>query len=500
MPHAPSPQQRAVYQWVRTGSGNALILAVAGSGKTTTLLNAASMMDGYVSLAAYNKKIAMEITAKIKKAGLSRNIQAGTFHSFGFRNWRRVAPKVEVDGKKVKNLMGKARVPDALTEFCNKLVSMAKQHAVGVLCEVSDYRVWLELVDHYDIIDLLTTDDPHAVQDGVGYAQALLKLSVDQDADYVDYDDMIYAPLVHGVSVWQSDWLLVDEAQDTNPARLALAKRMLRPGGRAIFVGDPQQAIYGFAGARNDSLDTIRKDFNCTELPLTVTYRCPKSVVQLARTWVRHITAHDSAPEGTVAHLTGAQFDQLPAEQFTTDAAMLCRNTAPLVDTAYRLIRRGIACHVEGKAIGAGLIKLLSRWKTNDLEALYTAMDTYRQRELAKFLIKGQEQKAEALSDKIETLRVLAEALPEGSTVSDLRQQIRNIFGDTPEDQPAESFTLSTVHKSKGREWKTVYLLDRMALMPSKYARQDWQIEQEYNLIYVAVTRSMDTLIEVTRT
>ena len=73
---------------------------------------------------------------------------------------------------------------------------------------------------------------------------------------------------------------------------------------------------------------------------------------------------------------------------------------------------------------------------------------------------------------------------------------IRGLFEDTT--GPQQVLTLSTVHKSKGREWSHVVLWGRNAFMPSKYARKDWQADQEKNLMYVAVTRAMCRLTEVT--
>jgi superfamily I DNA/RNA helicase len=58
--------------------------------------------------------------------------------------------------------------------------------------------------------------------------------------------------------------------------------------------------------------------------------------------------------------------------------------------------------------------------------------------------------------------------------------------------------TLCSVHKAKGLEWNRVYILGRDSLMPSKFARQKWQMDQELNLIYVAVTRAKAELIEAT--
>src|SRR5262249_35953012 len=109
-----------------------------------------------------------------------------------------------------------------------------------------------------------------------------------------------YMPLVSQMFIYQQDWVLVDEAQDTNASRRAFVAKLLKPTGRSIWVGDPAQAIYGFTGADSKSLDTIRERFNAQLLNLTVTYRCPKQIVKKAQQWVKHIEAHESAPEGTI--------------------------------------------------------------------------------------------------------------------------------------------------------------------------------------------------------
>lgn len=509
MGHPPSPQQRAAYRWVRDGKGNLILIAVAGAGKTTTVLNMSTMMGGHVAYCAYNTKIADEIKAKLKAANIPSRIQAGTFHSFGFRNWRKMAPKVEVKKDKIEDLILPAlKVPEELQEFVTDLVSLGKQRAFGVLTPVDDAGAWMDIVDHYDVAESLPTDkykgrddqiSDQLIEDGIGYAMLALKRSFELDEQIIDFDDMILAPLVHNARIWQNNWICVDEAQDTNPARRELARRMLERNGRAVFVGDPAQAIYGFTGADNDSLDIIKKEFKCQELPLTVTYRCPKSVVAMAQHWVKHIIAHDSAPEGVVTSIKDEDFSKLPPEMFTPAAAMLCRTTAPLVAQAYGLIRRGIACHVEGKAIGAGLLNLIGKWKTNDLDTLVTKLDAFWKKECAKYIEKKQEDKAERLTDNVETIKVIIGALQAEATVADLRDQIRKLFGDTPDGKVPVNFTLSTVHKSKGREWDTVYLYDRMGLMPSKFARQAWQQQQENNLIYVAITRAKNALVEVVK-
>ncbi len=118
--------------------------------------------------------------------------------------------------------------------------------------------------------------------------------------DKIDFEDMVYLPLILKCRFWRHGVVMIDEAQDTNPARRALVRALVRKGGRVIAVGDRRQAIYGFTGADADALDLIKADFNCIEFPLTITYRCPKNVVAFAQQWVSHISADETAPEGSV--------------------------------------------------------------------------------------------------------------------------------------------------------------------------------------------------------
>ncbi len=334
-----------------------------------------------------------------------------------------------------------------------------------------------------------------------------MKFSNERAPDLIDFDDMIYLPVVNkSMRVWQNDWLQCDECQDTNNARRALARKMLRPGGRAVFVGDPAQSVYGFVGADCDAMELIKKDFGCIELPLTISYRCPRSVVREAQALVSHIEASDTAPEGVVrscrqadllptvqpGEINGNRATRIPpVETLTAQDAILCRKTAPLVSLAFALIRAGMPCHVEGREIGAGLIALTKRWKgIKTATALRTKLEEYRDRETAKLMAKGAETRAEALADRVECLLVLSEGC---DTVACIQEKVERLFADG-----APTLTLSTCHRAKGREWSRVFILGRYEYMPSPWARQEWQIEQERNLIYVAITRAKHELVYAT--
>jgi DNA helicase-2/ATP-dependent DNA helicase PcrA len=487
-----SPQQQAYFDWVETGRGSAFLEAVAGAGKTTTLVKGCSQIissaKSRISVAAamYNKKNATDFQNKLAEAEITpMQVRAGTFHSFGFAAWRYVHKNVQVDDRiKRDRLANTLTVPRHLETFTFNLVSLAKQAGIGAIADASNLQHWWDIVEHHDLdLELENAED---TKEGIRWAYKVLKTSRDIAHEIIDFDDMIYMPIATNCRVWQNDWVLVDEAQDTNPARRALAKKMLKPGGRAVFVGDRHQAIYGFTGADNDAVDVIIREFGCCELPLTTTYRCPKAVVKKAQEVVSHIVAHETAPEGVVRQI---DLGELQAQCLRASDAILCRNTAPLVSLAYTLIKAGTACHVEGKSIGEGLKKLIGRWKTNNIAVFRDAVTNWREKRVSKLMKEGKEAMADKVNDQVDTVLAIADGCADVET---LRSKIDTLFQD---DTP--TLTLSTVHKAKGREWDRVFVLGANLYMPSKYARQDWQLQQEDNLVYVAYTRSKAELVSI---
>lgn len=494
-PFTPSVQQADFFGWVSTGSGSCVLEAVAGAGKTTTLVHALSLMKGDVFFGAYNKAIAEEIRSRVRPVAGAK-IDVSTFHAAGFRFWRRAAPNVKVEGAKCRNIYrdafsGPNPALRPLEACVLQLVSLAKQAGFGVL--VTETReAWAQIVDHFDIEiprDTLRGTDQSAA--AIDMASRVLRISNETCAAVIDFDDMIYAPLLHNARVWAHDWVLVDEAQDTNATRRALALRMLKRGGRLVAVGDPHQAIYGFTGADSDALDLIGAAVNARRLPLTVTYRCPKKVVEFAQGWVSHITAHESAPEGVVRN---APLNALATEARPGDA-VLCRFTAPLVTHVYSLIAAGVPARIEGREIGEGLKALATRWKTESLAKLESYLEAFVESEGAKLRAKEKESKAAALEDKVTCLRVLMERVRKADPkagVAALLAEIDNLFADTAEGTPRPQVTFSTIHKAKGREWGRVVWLETGA---SPWARKAWELAQEDNLCYVAATRAKSELV-----
>ncbi len=502
MTFQPSPQQAAFLERaVMEPSQSIILVAVAGAGKTTTILRAVRIMSGSSAILAYNKKIAEEIKAKLKRDGVDwKKAEGGTVHSFGLRALTKMFPKLKgqpADSHKVGDLCAlmieTGEIPPTIAPLSAavcELVSFAKQRAIGVIEDIDAEKPWMDIIEHFNVLD--NEQLPRAMG-VIAAARGLLKKS-NALTEKIDFDDMVYLPLIYSAPFWQYDNVVIDEAQDTNPARRELVKRMVKRGGRVIAVGDPCQGIYGFTGADNDALDIIKQTFNCVEMPLTVTFRCPKEIVKFAKRWVNHIEAHESAPDGKISFSSFE--DLLLRKDLDQDAAILCRNTKPLVKAAFAMIRARIPCRIEGREVGKSLKALATRWSSiKTLNALETKLETWQEREVAKARAKRSETLVQQIEDKVDTLKVIMQRVREEgrNDIDSVVRYIDQLFGDNVTGM----ITLSTIHKSKGREWKRVFWLDRINTCPSPYAKQAWESQQEINLQYVAATRSMSELIEV---
>lgn len=496
-----SEQQQAFLDWCEKGSGSCVLVAVAGAGKTTVLIEGGRRIRGQVAYVAYNKDIVKETEEKLKKKGIDwKKMQAKTAHSFGWgafkkaRGWSNDEATNHIDKHKVDSILNglmddkhplKAQQPGMV-----KLISLAKQSMFGMLKPIESYDAWEEMAEHYDVFD--DDDQPIAIRDVIDMCILALKASKN-DLDRVDYDDMIYMPLIHKMRFWRFQNVFIDESQDTNAARRALVRAMLMPNGRVAAVGDPHQGIYGFTGADADALQLIAKDFNCKWLNLTITYRCPKTVVTFAQRWVSHITAAETAPEGAVSATTMDDF--FKRNDLGAGSAVLCRLNKPLVSLAFQLIRRRIPCRIEGRDIAESLQKLMRRWKVKTLNQLEAKIENYLEAEKTKLLAKKKEDKLAQVEDTVETIRVIIDQCrKEGKhSIDEAVEYVGELFGD----RVTGMMVLSSIHKAKGREWENVFWLDRANTCPSPWARQAWQVEQENNLCYVAATRAKEQLVEL---
>ena len=492
-------QQVALFTWADQETGSCNLIARAGTGKSTTIVELAKRLPSNqkIFLGAFNKSIAEELKAKITRP----NVMASTMHSLGFQLWRSIAKgKSEIDAKKVAGIVKRMNLFPFDTKTRGILISAveyAQQAGFGLRgLDYTEDANWTQIFDHYDLWDELTGSvSPERILKACSevYDESL---TMCQEKDpIINFNEMVIAPLLFSDGPQPMyDWVLGDEWQDANFVRRKLMAHVLKPGGRAVFVGDNFQSIYGFAGAAVDSLDMTKKEFGCIELPLSITYRCPKSVVTLAQTLVPDIQAHESAPEGVVREIKDAKFWE---EDFRETDVILCRNTRPLIGVAKRLRKMGVPCVVEG-ANGKSLIALASRWGEDiQIGQMEKHLHEYVGMQIAKWEAKNRLDKSEGIQERRDCLLDIASELEEFDSVKNLVKHIERMFGEQFGEDTRRILRLCTIHRVKGREWDRVFLLGRNLYMPSKWAKKDWEQFQENCLQYVAWTRTKRELVEV---
>jgi DNA helicase-2/ATP-dependent DNA helicase PcrA len=224
-----SAQQQAVIDFGVNSTESCVVEAVAGSGKTTTLMGlikAVTEAGEVVIYIVFNKKNADEAKEKFADLGIVYPNECCTVHSAGFKALRNTFRNLTVDGSKVYNIIKAKYGFYAHAGIVQQLVSYAKQAAIGVLSPIDDRDAYRELLSHHNVIDEQFQGDD--VEVAITRAIEVL-IHNNKDTKVIDFDDQIYLCLVHPCKFTQYDVVIIDEAQDTNVCRREIAKRMMKP-------------------------------------------------------------------------------------------------------------------------------------------------------------------------------------------------------------------------------------------------------------------------------
>lgn len=476
----PTVQQEAIFEWVRRNrtvrGAHLVVQAGPGAGKTTTIEGIVENIPASdrTLVCPFNK----DITEVLKERLPERyNLWVQTLHSHGLSriNYDRRQAGEEraiVDGDKVKGIIAEFITDEFQFRTrrgrISKLVSLVK----NTMARRPDLE---EVCDRHGI-----ECDP----EDIDLVKPILR-RCRQDAR-VDFDDMIWIPVVNKLSSAPFRWVIVDESQDLNQCQIELILSAVAHGGHVICVGDPHQSIYGFRGADTEAMDRIIERLDADLLPLSVTFRCPTSVVELAQTVMPELEARPGAPEGEVRRVGAEDF----LSEVETGDMVLCRTNAPIITPVLELLRAGRKANIRGRDIKVGLIALVERQEVFRLSELIDKLSDWCVREVARAMAQEKERKARMIQDRTSTIFALCDGL---STVPQLLDRIRTIFSD----ESGDGVIFSTVHRAKGLESDRVFLL-RPDLLPLRFKNmQDWQVDEETNIQFVAWTRAASELIFV---
>lgn len=498
----PSKYQLDVFDFVKNGSGNAVVNAVAGSGKTTTIVESLSMINPKYSIdfIAFNKAIVEELKKKVPSY-----VNVKTFHSKGLGCIKATFANMKLDkGKFYKHAQNN------LDEYIKE--NFSKKEANIVLNEYRDFvdtlrnngivlPTRLTKKKIIAIIEELTKTvngfEYEYIETFEDYTRALhLLRDMTDDTDVFDFLDMIYLPIAKEEirkSIIPSDIVYLDEAQDCNITQQKFLDLIVKPvTGRFIAVGDPNQAIYGFAGADINSFNKLKSRPNTLTLPLSTCYRCGKSQVKYANAFVPIIEAFEKNEEGI---LTDGNVDDAISGDL-----VLSRLNRNLVSQFFKFLAQRKKAFIKGKDIGENLTKLIIKSDAKDVKEF----EVFLSKELNKIKLKleikaGRLISEEQFQDSTEYQHFIEKGdcikqiysfyQKELKSFQDLIEKIEDIFKDK-----GDGITLSTVHKAKGLENDRVYIMEAWQF-PAFFAKEKHELEQEQNLYYVAITRAKKELI-----
>lgn len=460
-----SEQEAAISHCTPTDHPNLMLNALAGTGKSATL----KLIDKHSKIhpalyLVFNKRNADEA----KASGEFRSTTVvKTFNALGHGIWAgAIAPKLVLDKSKSRTLwrqmvddMTRAEASAAWREYGVVMDGIEKAKSLGYVpksCKLP-HKSLINATDLHNAMDEKPNDVASELIDDL-----LLESIKSAYQGIIDFNDQIYMPALFGGTFPKFPRVMVDEYQDQSPINHAMLVRLVKD--RLIGVGDPYQNIYGFRGAKAGGMKDAITTYNMSVLPLSVSFRCPRAIVEAAQWRVPNFKwFKDGGSVDTLGLYSGADFP--------LDSTIICRNNAPLLRLAFKLISAGKSVNVVGSDLGPRLVNIMKKLGDSVLPRAkaFSLIEEWRETKL----LAG----SKSANDLADCMRVLCE---HGDSLGSAISYAEHIFAQTG------TIRLLTGHKSKGLEFDNVFWLDPWLCSES---------EQDLNLRYVITTRSQNSLM-----
>lgn len=455
----PTEEQLAARDMFLAGRELALV-AGAGTGKTSTLVLMAGATRKRGLYVAFNKAIADEARQRF-----GANVDCRTAHSLAHRavgrNYQeRLNRSARIPSKETARLLGihqnlwVSSRPITCAHQARLVMGMIRR-----FCYSTDRQLMARHLERVNGLDPVAQDQ---------VARVLLPYACRAWEDICSPAGRLRFEHDHYLKMWAlteptlaADFVLLDEAQDTNPV---LEEVFLAQDAQRVCVGDPAQQIYAWRNARD-----VMTGFPADHLYLTQSFRFGPRIAGAANRWLRHAESDlqltgNSATDSRVG----------PAAQFD---AVLCRGNADAMHEVLGFLERGVPVALTGggdtlRNIAQAAQALKAGRRTSHPELfLFTSWADVQ--EYAENDTAGQDLKAIVTLVDTYGPDVIIDAV------------------DRLADERTAKVTVSTAHKAKGREWSRVRIGDGFAAPSVDDQGMPRPLRaSEARLIYVAVTRA----------
>lgn len=469
-------------------TGNIKINAVAGSGKTTTVIEYARTrpIGSKILYLAFNKSVKIEALKKFADKNLN-NVQVETAHSLAFRH---IVPrsiyKIRSQGYKtneiaeILNLRGNGEkhteyiianhVNKFIAYFCNS--DKSKVQDLNYLDTVNEENARAFVLSFYKYIE----------------TQSRLFLSMMDKGEIEITHDFYLKKFQLSNPQLNFDYILFDEGQDASPAMLDV---FFKQNATKVIVGDTNQQIYGWRFAVNSLEKANFKTYH-----LTSSFRFGPAIAELAMEvlkFKKYISNHHSVP---ILGLGNSQ-------EIKTKATLARTNLGLLLKAIEYVTEKKNVKHIyfEGN--------INSYTYADDGASLYDVLNLYNnKRSLIKDKLIKSMNNLDDLADYIKKtedvqLAMMLEILKEyGNQIPGIIKSIKEKHVENDEKEKAEMI-FSTVHRCKGMEYDSIQLVDDFIseekLEKLQEAKKSVEVDsnklnEEINLLYVAITRTRNRI------
>ncbi len=502
--------------------GPVRVLAGAGSGKTRAITHriAYGVETGVYSAEkvlalSFTVKAAGEMRSRLSELGVE-GVACRTFHSAAMRQLAHFWPDL-IGGDLPKVLHSKATTLKRAAAQLN--IRATDELLRGVAAEIEWRKVRLVSMDDYQAA---LPDRPLPGGLSMDATLALVQKYEDlkDDQRNLDFEDTLIATLgMLNSEKWVADrvreqfrFFVIDEYQDVSPVQRALLDAWRGGHSEVCVVGDPNQTVFGFAGASDEHLLRFESEFpGATTVELDRNYRSTPEIVRLANSTVPNsrlelVSMRESGPAPRVivsatdedeAHAIGnAIHVAIESGSDPADISVLYRINVQSLVLEKVLGDMRIPFRVRGgrffdePVVTQALVLVRGRLQTDPGASARDTMALILRENLG-WLSKPPANPVDRHAwDIMSTLAQIAENLPETATVIDLAADLKH-RADNEMEPAVSAVTLSTIHNAKGLEWDTVFVIGMSeGLFPLSYSMGDGPMQEERRLAYVAFTRA----------
>ena len=494
--------------------GPVRVLAGAGSGKTRAITHwiAYGVETGVYSAEkvlalSFTVKAAGEMRSRLSELGVE-GVACRTFHSAAMRQLAHFWPDL-IGGDLPKVLHSKAATLKRAAAQLN--IRATDELLRGIAAEIEWRKVRLLSMDHYQTVL------PERPLPGGLSADATLALvqryeDLKDDQRNLDFEDTLIATLgMLNSEKWVADrvheqfrFFVIDEYQDVSPVQRARLDAWRGSHSEVCVVGDPNQTVFGFAGASDEHLLRFESEFpGATTVELDRNYRSTPEIVRLANSIVPNsplelVSMRESGPVPSVI-VSATDEDEARAVGTTIRAAIEAGTDPADIAVLYRINVQSlvfeqvlgdmrIPFRVRGgrffdePVVTQALVLVRGRLQTDPAASARDTMALILRENLG-WLSKPPANPVDRHAWNImSALAQIAENLPVTATVIDLAADLKHRVDN--EIEPAVSaVTLSTTHNAKGLEWDTVFVIGMSdGLFPLSYSMGDGPLQEERRL------------------